>query len=61
MQHYSAFIIPHFRIPHSALQEEGPSSHAARGGDGRHEGRQGSHDDFYHDFQDVFLFVVHDV
>ena len=41
------------------LEVEGSSSHAARGSDGRHKGRQGSHDDFYHDFDDVFLFVVH--
>ena len=36
-------------------------AHAARGGDGRHEGRQGGYDDFDHDFDDVFLFVFHDV
>ena len=60
---HSAFRIQHseFSIPHSALKEEGSVAHAARGSDGRHEGRQGGYDDFYHDFDDVFLFVVHDV
>ena len=43
------------------LEEQRSSAHAARGGDGGHEGRQGGYDDFDHDFDDVFLFVVHDV
>jgi len=43
------------------LEEQRSVAHAARGGDGRHEGRQSGYDDFDHDFDDVFLFVVHDV
>ena len=43
------------------LEVEGAVAHAARGGDGGHEGRQGGYDDFHYDFDDVFLFVVHDV
>ena len=41
------------------LEEDGPFAHAARGGDGGDEGRQGGHDDFHCDFQDSFLFLVH--
>ena len=32
------------------LDEEGAYAHAARGGDGGHEGRQGGHYDFHDDF-----------
>ena len=42
-----------------SLDEDGAVAHAARGGDGGDEGRQGSHDDFHRDFKDSFLFLVH--
>ena len=48
-------------ITSRGLEIERAVAHAARGGDGGDEGRQGGHDDFDHDFDDVFLFVVHDV
>jgi hypothetical protein len=41
------------------LEEQRSSAHAARGGNGGDEGRQGGHDDFHCDFQDSFLFLVH--
>ena len=44
-----------------ASEEQGSFAHAARGGDGGDEGRQGSHEDFHHDFDDSFLFVGHNV
>ena len=43
------------------LDEEGPYTHAARGGDGGHEGRQSGYYDFHDDFDDVFLFGFHNV
>ena len=43
------------------LEEQRSPAHAAGGGDRGDEGRQGRHDDFHHDFDDTFLFVVHNV
>ena len=43
------------------LKVERSHTHAGGGGNRGEEGRQGRHDDFNHDFNDSFLFVVHSV
>ena len=43
----------------SRLEEQGSSTHAACGGDGGDESRDGGHYYLGYDFDDAFLFVVH--